>query len=138
VARFCDARSIEHHWLSRDTLRTTHVCQGVARHPQTNERVLFNQAHLFHVSNLGPESEQALVNLFGRDALPRHASFGDGGEIPRENLEAVRAAFRAEAITFQWQGGDVLLLDNMQFAHGRRPFTGKRVVLASLLEPQSA
>lgn len=134
VARFCAEQGVEHQWLDGDTLRTMHVAQGVAHHPVTRERVIFNQAHLFHVSSLGPDNEQAMVNLFGRDRLPRHACYGDGGEIPREDLEAVRAAMRAEACVFRWQRGDVLLLDNMQFAHGRRTFTGERVVLASMLD----
>ena len=33
----------------------------------------------------------------------------------------------------QWQPGDVALLDNYLVMHGRRPFSGKRRVLASLI-----
>ena len=32
-----------------------------------------------------------------------------------------------------WQSGDVAVLDNFLVMHGRRPFEGKRAVLASLV-----
>ena len=43
-----------------------------------------------------------------------------------------RLALRAETVTFPWRRGDVLLLDNMLTAHGRRPFTGDRRVLVAM------
>jgi len=39
---------------------------------------------------------------------------------------------RAETVTFSWQRGDVLVLDHMLTAHGRRPFTGDRRVLVAM------
>jgi alpha-ketoglutarate-dependent taurine dioxygenase len=134
VAAYCEAHGIEHEWLDANTLRTAQTNQGTARHPVTGERVFFNQAHLFHVSALGTEVATSLVNLFGRDRLPRNAYFGDGGEIAHDDLDRVRRAFAGAAVDFAWQPGDVLLLDNMQAAHGRRPFRGPRRVLASLLD----
>ena len=137
VARFCAAQEIAHEWLDEETLRTAQVCQGAARHPLSGERVFFNQAHLFHVSSLGEEGERAMIDLFGMECLPRHACFGDGAEIPRATLARIRAAFRDASFSFPWQTSDVLLLDNMQFGHGRRPFTGPRKVIVALMEPYS-
>lgn len=134
VTRYCEANDIASVWLDKQTLRTTQTCQGVARHPVTGERLLFNQAHLFHVSSLGAEAAKALIVGFGIDRLPRHACFGDDGELDVELLQKIRDAMNAAAIEVVWQPGDVLLLDNMQVAHGRRPFTGKRQLLAALLD----
>jgi hypothetical protein len=92
---------------------------------------------LFHVTSLGPAGAQSLIQLFGADRLPRQSKYGDGGEFAPEDLEEVRAAFRQHEVSFPWQPGDVLLLDNMQVAHGRRPFRGQRKVLASLLDARS-
>jgi hypothetical protein len=138
VARYCEANGIAHEWLDADTLRTVQVCQGTARHPVTNERTFFNQAHLFHVSSLGAEDAEVMLELYGSDRLPRHAYYGDGEEIAAEDLNAISAAFRSHAVSVPWQAGDVVLIDNMQVAHGRRPFTGERKVIASLLQPYSA
>lgn len=137
VADFCRAEGIEHEWLDRETLRTWQTAHGTAVHPATGEQVYFNQAHLFHETSLGPAGAAALTELFGRDRLPRHATYGDGEEIAPEDLEQVRAAYRENEVVFPWQAGDVLLLDNMQAAHGRRPFRGQRKVLAALLDAYS-
>jgi alpha-ketoglutarate-dependent taurine dioxygenase len=137
VAEFCRATGIEHEWLDAETLRTSQVAQGVAVHPLNDERVYFNQAHLFHFTSLGPAGAQSLIKLFGADRLPRHAAYGDSEEVAPEDMEHVRSAFRRHEITFPWQSGDVLLLDNMQVAHGRRPYRGHRKVLASLLDARS-
>ncbi len=137
LARFCAQNGIEHEWLDADTLRTAQTNQGVARHPMTGERVFFNQAHLFHVSNVGEEVAASLINLFGKDRLPRNAYFGDGGAIPEQDLQRVGRAFADVSVRFRWNSGDVMLLDNMQMSHGRRPFSGERRVVASLLDPYS-
>jgi alpha-ketoglutarate-dependent taurine dioxygenase len=48
----------------------------------------------------------------------------------------VNAATRlSEELSFNipWERGDVALVDNFVTMHGRRPFTGTRKVLASLI-----
>jgi alpha-ketoglutarate-dependent taurine dioxygenase len=60
-------------------------------------------------------------------------TFGDGTPLDRD---AVNAATRiGEELSFDvpWQRGDVALVDNYTTMHGRRPFTGTRKVLASLI-----
>ena len=133
LARFCGENAIHHEWLDEEILRTEQVCQGVAAHPVTGATVFFNQAHLFHVSSLGEQVAEDMMCVYGRDRLPRDARFGDGGDIDTEDLAAVRAAFASGAVDLQWQQGDVVILDNMQVAHGRRAYVGERRVLAALL-----
>lgn len=135
LASYCESHGIEHEWLGQNTLRTTQRCHGVAYHPVTKERLFFNQAHLFHVSNLGDAGARALIEVFGIDQLPRNATYGDGTEINVSDLQTVRNAFVAEAVVFSWQAGDVVVVDNMQVAHGRRAFKGRREVLAAMSDP---
>lgn len=137
VEQYCRDHDIEFEWLGKDLLRTINAAQGTAVHPITGERIFFNQAHLFHVSSLGKMQAEALVELFGIDRLPRHSRFGNGEEISDEELQRINAAFKAHTLEFSWQIGDVLWLDNMQYAHGRRSFKGVRKVFASLMEPYS-
>ena len=138
VQEYCYRNNINCYWIDDENLRTEQVCQGVASHPQTGDLIFFNQAHLFHPSNLGSEILKDLIEYAGIDKLPRNATYGDDTEIIPADLEVIRAAFRSAAVDIEWAQGDVLLLDNMQFAHGRRAFTGDRRVLASLLNPHSA
>jgi alpha-ketoglutarate-dependent taurine dioxygenase len=137
VERYCREHGLEAQWLSGGRLRTRQVCQGTAVHPVTGERVWFNQAHLFHITSLDPKTREALLELFREDELPRQTYLGDGTPLAPEELDAIREAFTQEEVAFPWQAGDVLLVDNMQVAHGRRPFSGPRKVLVAMADPHS-
>lgn len=136
VARFCDENDIDYEWVDDEILRTSQVSQGVICHPVLGNEFLFNQAHLFHPSALGEEMLDQMIDVFGVDGLPRNARYGDGGALEVETLDHVRRAYDAASFDLDWLKGDVALIDNLQVAHGRRPFTGKRLVLAALLDPQ--
>ena len=63
----------------------------------------------------------------------RAITFGEGEPIAQEDMAPAIAI--ADRLTYDlaWQPGDVALIDNFQVMHGRRPFEGKRRVLASLI-----
>jgi len=137
VEQFCLKAGIEFQWKNDKWLSTSEVCQAVAEHPETGEIVWFNQAHLFHVSSLEPEIRDSLVNSSG-GAPPRNAFYGDGGLIDEADLEEIRAAYEKETIIFHWQKRDILLLDNMLMAHGRKPYRGARKIVVGMGRPFSA
>lgn len=134
VERFCHAAGIAYEWKSDGELRTRQVCQAVAVHPCTNETVWFNQAHLFHVSNLEPAVREALLAVVSEADLPRQACYGDGSPIETAVLDEIREVYQCHAVQFPWQEGDVLMLDNMLAAHGRTPFKGPRKILVAMAE----
>lgn len=131
VQSYCDEHGILWHWSDDGQLQTKQTLPAVRLHPETREPIWFNQAHLFHVSNLGKVADH-LVSLFGPDHLPRNATFGDGSEISRGTLREIREAYDSNAATFRWQANDLMILDNMLWAHGRRPFEGNRRVLVAM------
>ncbi|HYX18245.1 MAG TPA: TauD/TfdA family dioxygenase [Nostoc sp.] len=61
-----------------------------------------------------------------------NCTLGNGTPFTRKDIEAIWDAVMAETIVFNWQQGDILFLDNLRFAHGRKPFRGKRQMLLSL------
>jgi alpha-ketoglutarate-dependent taurine dioxygenase len=132
VEDYCRREGIRCEWLPNDCLRTAQTCHATANHPITGEELWFNQAHLFHVSSLGPEDERAVRSLFEESELPRNAYFGDGSDIPREMLAHIRAAYDAASYPLTWEHGDLLLVDNMLVAHGRLPFVGSRQLLVAM------
>jgi alpha-ketoglutarate-dependent taurine dioxygenase len=138
VEAYARAHDIAVEWLPNGELRTRQVCQGIARHPRSGERIWMNQAHLFHVSSLADEARDSLRTLMREEELPRNALYGDGSPIEPDLLEHVRAAFSAEEVTFDWSSGDVLIVDNMRVSHGRRPFSGERKVLVAMTDPHPA
>ncbi|MEM7582350.1 MAG: TauD/TfdA family dioxygenase [Acidobacteriota bacterium] len=132
VEAFCSERGIEVEWREGNRLRTRQRCQGVVEHPQSGKQLWFNQAHLFHVSGLPEAIQEALLSSLGEENLPRNTYYGDGAPIEAEVLQHITECFEQEMVVFPWQKGDVLLLDNMAVAHGRRPFSGTRRVLAGM------
>jgi len=138
VEKFCATAGLQFEWLPNDRLRTRQVCQAAASHPDTDEMVWFNQAHLFHVSRLPEEVRDAMLTIFAEEDLPRNVYFGDGTQIDSADLDLICEAYEQEKVAFQWDQGDVLLLDNMLTAHARNPFTGERQVVVGMSEPHSA
>jgi hypothetical protein len=131
---FCREAGIEFEWKGDEQLRTTDGCQATAAHPRTGEMVWFNQAHLFHVSNLESEIRDLLLNSSDGEP-PRNAFYGDGTPIDNSDLEEIRAAYENETVVFPWQERDVLLLDNMLTAHGRKPYRGARQIVVGMGRP---
>ncbi|WP_395677562.1 TauD/TfdA family dioxygenase [Inquilinus sp.] len=134
VEAYCRGHGIDCEWKPDGELRTRQVCQGTLAHPVTGEMLWFNQAHLFHVSNLEPEVRSTLLELVDEPDLPRNVYYGDGSPIEDETLAAVREVLEAQKISFPWQSGDVLMLDNMLTAHARAPFKGPRKVIVAMAE----
>ena len=60
-----------------------------------------------------------------------HVSLADGSAFPPDTLATIRD--RAEHLTYQvsWEAGDILLVDNSRFMHGRRPVadTHRRILV---------
>jgi alpha-ketoglutarate-dependent taurine dioxygenase len=134
VDEYCAAAGIEAVWSGGSRLQTRQVAQAISTHPRSGASVWFNQAHLFHPSGLPEELRDTLLELMSEDELPRNACYGDGTPFAEDELAEIRAAYEAEAVDVQWAAGDVLLLDNMLAAHGRRRFTPPRKVLVAMAE----
>lgn len=137
VEAYCRQAQIEPEWLAGNRLRTRQVRAAVAIHPRTGAALWFNHATFFHVTTLVPEVRDALLAQFAEEDLPSNTYYGDGTAIEPEVLDHLRAAYNAATVIFPWQQDDVLMLDNMLVAHGRRPFSGARKVVVGMAESMS-
>lgn len=136
VEAFCRANRIDFEWKDDGELRTRQVCQASARHPVSQDMVWFNQAHLFHVSNLAPAVREGLLAVVDDPLdLPRNVYYGDGSPLEDSALDEIRGVLDDCTVRFPWQQGDVLMLDNMLVAHGRASFKGARKVIVAMAEP---
>ena len=132
VEAHCRELDIGCEWQPGGGLRIHERRPATRVHPLSGERVWFNQAHLFHVSAIEPSVRASLLAAVGEENLPRHVYFGDGSPIADDMLDTVREVYRETAISFPWQPGDILMLDNRLVAHGRNPFTGDRKVIVAM------
>ena len=137
VETYCRDHLIEFEWKAGDRFRTKQIRPAVRLHPKTGQFVWFNHAAFFHYTTLEPAVREALVAEFGLDDLPYNTYYGDGDPITPDEVEHVRQAYEQEKVMFQWQEGDVLLLDNMTIAHAREPYQGGREILAAMTEAYS-
>lgn len=136
VEVFCRTNRIDFEWKDDGELRTRQVCQATARHPVTLDMVWFNQAHLFHISNLAPAVREGLLAVVDDPLdLPRNVYYGDGSPLEDSALDEIRGVLDDCTVRFPWQQGDVLMLDNMLVAHGRASFSGARKVIVAMAEP---
>jgi len=139
VEAYCRAQGIAWEWKDDGELRTRQVCQAVATHPRTRDTVWFNQAHLFHVSALEASVREALLAVVDEIDLPRNVYYGDDGSpLEPSVLAEIRGVYDELTVSFPWQQGDVLMLDNMLTTHGRAPFSGPRRIVVAMAESHGA
>lgn len=132
VERQCREAGLGCEWGSGDSLRIWKVCPAFRVHPESGEEVFFNQILIHHPAGLDVEVRQSLLRLFGEKGLPRDAQYGDGSRLEDDVVTEILEASKQAAVSFPWQEGDVLLLDNMLTAHSRSPYVGERKILVAL------
>lgn len=108
-------------WLEEDALRATTPVLAAVKVLPDGRKSFFNQ--LIAATQGWKDT---------RNDPSRAITFGDGTPLPDDGVTTASAI--AETLTFDlmWQPGDVCLVNNDRVMHGRRPFQGKRRVLAAL------
>jgi alpha-ketoglutarate-dependent taurine dioxygenase len=134
VEEYCRQAKTEFEWKDHNRLKTRQIRQAVAVHPKTGEMVWFNHAHMFHISNVEPPVREALLSEFKEEDLPRNAYYGDGTKIEDSILEEIRGVYDELAVSFRWQEGDIMMLDNFLASHGRESYVGPRRVVVAMAE----
>ncbi|CAN7654321.1 non-ribosomal peptide synthase/polyketide synthase [Pseudomonas brassicacearum] len=128
----CRAGGIQWRWLDNDELQTRTPGPAIITHPITGEKSFFNQVQLHHIYWLDPDVREDLLSMFGLERMPRHVYYGDGTPIEDEVMARIGELYEACAVRFDWQKGDVILLDNMLVAHARDPFEGPRKIVVAM------
>ncbi|MEG4011367.1 MULTISPECIES: non-ribosomal peptide synthetase [unclassified Microcoleus] len=134
VEEYCRQAGMEFEWKAGNNLRTRKIRPAIAKHPKTKEMVFFNQLPLHHISCLDAATRASLLSVFGEENLPRNVYYGDGTLIEDSVMAEIQAVYAQAAVSFPWQAGDILMLDNMLAAHSRNPFIGSRKIVVAMGE----
>jgi len=118
--------------VSRGRLRVEYPHSPYARHPRTGEPRWFNHAAFFQADKFEAQMVRALHQLLGDQELPNQILYGDGTPFEQSVIAELTRAYRGAAVPHAWRANDVIVVDNMRFAHGRRPFAGRRRVWVSM------
>jgi alpha-ketoglutarate-dependent taurine dioxygenase len=135
-------------WLPGDTLRLWQdIVPAVITHPITGESIWCNQAHFF-----SPACMMAWAAEDGRRAdyeaikaakkshpeMLDDVLLGNGEPVPEEDALHIYRVLRQLEAELLLGHGDLLILDNLILAHGRKPFTGDRRILVVLADRESS
>jgi alpha-ketoglutarate-dependent taurine dioxygenase len=131
VEAFLSAASASWEW-TRAGLRVTQLRPATTRHPETGAEVWFNQADQWHLATLDSGLGAELAKIVPEEELPQTVRFADGSPIPDDYVLRIRDLGLQAAVDVDWRSGDLLLIDNVLAAHGRRAFTGDRRVLLAM------
>lgn len=132
VENKCQQNTINFEWKSGNCLRTFSVRPAVIKHPKIGDLSWFNQAQHWHPACLDTITRESIFTSFKPEDLPRNCYYGDGTPIEDSVMEEICGVYQQLEVTFPWQKGDVLLLDNILAAHARNPFVGERKLLVAM------
>lgn len=135
VERICQENRFDLKWNKNDWIEISQIGPATIQHPITQENVWFNQVHLFDFNPkfLGWARYLGTKLLYCRKYTKLHdVYFADNSSIPKEQLYHIIDTLDKNTISFPWQKGDVLVLDNVLSMHGRATFTGKRRILTAM------
>jgi alpha-ketoglutarate-dependent taurine dioxygenase len=135
VESYCRANAIDFEWQADGGLRTRQRRSAVVHHPRTGRRCWFNQIAFLNEWTMAPEVREFLVDMYGADGLPFNTRFGDGDPVGEDVVELLNEVYDANTARERWQAGDLLLVDNVRFAHSREPFEGPRDVVVGMADP---
>jgi len=130
-------REINFEWLDDGTLRYWTHRPASIHHPATGEYLSFNQiyAQTAHRIVFGDEYMNMVEIAYGTDVpQPYFVHFGDGKPLTAEEFMTIHEEMERRKVAFQWQKGDVLLLENKLTAHGRHRVKGPREIQTMLFD----
>ena len=108
-------------WLEDGNLRTeTATVPAIRVEPRSQRKTFFNSMVAAYTGWIDERNDPT-----------KSVKCGDGSPV-EGRVDPYRRGDDEECVAFTWQKGDVLLIDKQLVLHSRRPFSGKRRILASI------
>jgi hypothetical protein len=127
VERLCAERGLEPIWRDDGGLIVVTQLDPFAVHPITGERFYRS---IIHTSNIDTVTGKLTHKMEG--AYATGYTFGDGTAMTIEEGQSLHDVLNDITMCWEWQGGDLMIVDNLQVAHGRNRFQGERETLVAL------
>lgn len=110
--------SMDFKWNSDDSLSMSYTRPAFIKHPETEEMFFFNAGF----QNFVWFDCWKPYNELPMEKRPFSASWGDGEPFTREEAEALENNAEKNIIGQKWEQGDIMILDNHHYTHGRLPY----------------
>lgn len=132
VEKYCKSKKIKFNWTEKDKLITWQIQRFSIYNKNIKKRVWFNQAHLFHNSNIDQKTKILLKKIFKKDFYSRDSKFGDGSDIPKDYFVKINKILEKNSFDIKWKKSDILLINNLSISHGRRKYSGDRKIYVAM------
>lgn len=118
VEKDCISKNISFKWGSDNSLKLEYTKPAFIYHPQTSEILFFNAGFQNHIFL----DEWYPYNKMEPKDKPLRCSWGDGEDFTDEELNILIENAERNIISENWENGDIILLENHYFTHGRIPY----------------
>ena len=109
-------------WLDDDNLRTTTaVIPAIRTDARNGQKTFFNSVVAAYTGWIDERNDPTQA-----------VRCGDDSPVDGDAVLATALAMKEDCVSFKWQKGDVLFIDNGLVMHSRQPFDGPRRILASI------
>ncbi|WP_433271678.1 TauD/TfdA family dioxygenase [Actinosynnema sp. CS-041913] len=133
VEKYLADNDIDWQWSPGGVLRTRQRRAAVVRHPVDGRRIWFNQVAFLSEWTMDPDVRDYLAEVV--DGFPLNTRYGDGEPLTPDVVRLINKTYEAYTRVTPWQGGDLLVLDNIRTAHSREPYRGDRRVIVTMGDP---
>lgn len=138
VEAICAERGMKPAWHEDGSLTVTVEFDAFTPHPVTGEPIYRSNIHLDlysdrELAKLPAAVREPIQEMFANQAIKSGIYLGDGTALSDEEIDIFTSLFDRHEVSWVWQPGDIMLLDNLLTAHGRNPFEGTRDIQVGLL-----
>lgn len=134
LQQLCDSDALNLVIKDSGIIQIENKVPAIIQHPENKQNIFFNQLLLHHEFIIESDIREALVEMYTEESLPRRVLFGDNTQIDINTVNMLLDIFVREAVYFDWQQGDILIVDNLRTAHARRSYIGPRKICVALSE----
>ena len=135
VETVCNQNKIKHNFVNEKHLTIEWNKKAIYKHPVSQEETWFNHIYFFNKYSRYAELGMDPKEHFSSDLIHSDTLFGDGTEISYQEYVEIKNAYDKNTLSFPYEKGDILFLDNMLTAHGRNPYKGNRLIATAILDP---
>ena len=138
VIQICADKGMEPIWNDNKSLTVRNRLDAFTKHPSTGEVIYRSSIHMwsgraYMAEDSSPTRAERIHKMYAGQKYRSDVSLGDGSQLSADECKLINQLHDDGEIAWDWQEGDVMLLDNLIMAHGRNSFVGERLTQAALL-----
>ncbi len=131
VERRCAELGMTPIWNEDGSLTLQDSTKTFTVHPQTGERFYRNNLHT-NASFDRPGFSEIAAAVRARQKRPSGMYLDNGETLSAEEAATINRVYEEIELAWPWQNGDIMVLDNLQVAHGRNASSGPREIMVAL------